>query len=50
MIGKRKRKCGRIKKMCAGWIRNLGICSNKIADGLLLRRRLFGTSMERGPN
>lgn len=35
--------------MCAGWLRNLGICSDKIADGIL-RRELFGTSMERGPN
>lgn len=49
MIRKRKRKRGKIKMVCAGWIRDLGFCSDKITNGFL-RGKTLGTSMARSPN
>lgn len=49
MVRKRKRKRVKIKMVCAGWLRDLGFCSGKIADGFL-RGKTFGTSMARSPN
>lgn len=49
MVRKRKRKRGKIKMVCAGWLRDLGFYSGKIPDGFL-RGKTFGTSMARSPN
>ncbi len=48
MVRKRKRKFGKIGKLCGGWLREFGIYS-KVVDGILRRRRVR-TLMARSPN